>query len=156
MIFTIDLVINILHNFFNCTSKDITQSIDFKLFNEDLMLSMLFEIYKPLKLNIGRLDFVEYKKEEFLEAKPKTILFNKCVSNDTIFCYRFKTFNRQNDINVMSILLDNLYIKDFQILKFIDYLSKAHRYKITETESLDFGKRTSSRLFYDIREVIQL
>lgn len=68
-----------------------------------------------LSQDIMRVDFIEDFK------KDNHILLNSItnIEDEKIFCYRFKTKNRENDSKLMKILLEKLYDKDFKLIEFI-------------------------------------
>lgn len=81
---------------------------------DDLLLSAI--IFQNYKENLLTMD---YKLICFLEDM---ILFKSInnINDDSIFCYRFKTNNREDDSKLMKILLDKIYKKDFNLLNFIN------------------------------------
>ena len=80
---------------------------------DDLLISSL--IFQNYKENLLTMDF---KLVCFLEDK---ILFKSTnnSNDDSIFCYRFKTNNRENDSKLMKILLDKMYTKNFNLSQFV-------------------------------------
>ena len=68
--------------------------------NEDIQISrFVFNTRNPLTKCMGRIDFLE-----------KRITFHKCFSKDlSVYCFRFKSNNRENDVVKMRKLLDSQF-----------------------------------------------
>lgn len=62
-----------------------------------------------LSQDIMRVDFIE---EVLLNSINK-------IDDEKIFCYRFKTKNREDDSKLMKTLLEKVYDKEFKLVKFI-------------------------------------
>jgi len=102
-------------------------------------------------INIKRLDFIEMEKVQLpthiWPATPKSIIYQKCEKGDTTpFSFRFKTFNRENDIRIMNKLNDNIIKDNFNLTNFVEDLSKSCEYLIN-TESESYGKAYSEKPF---------
>ena len=119
MIFSLDLMIYLCYNYENA---------DLKNYLEDEAISQL--IIKNLDIfliNVKRLDFIEMDEVVLEEvnhvwpATPNSVVYHKAKSGDNdIFTFRFKTFNRDNDIKAMNLLLDNIYKSDYNLTNFVN------------------------------------
>jgi hypothetical protein len=71
------------------------ESID-TLANEDVALSYLMDRMTHLTINVKRIDFIDNR-----------VLFHKCtIGDDSVFCFRFKTSDRNGDSNLMKSVLE--------------------------------------------------
>lgn len=80
-------------------------------------------------INVKRLDFIEMEEVDvngtIWPATPNSIIYHKTVKGDKdIFTFRFKTFNRTNDINVMNYIVNELWKDDYDLTKVINQISK--------------------------------
>ena len=80
---------------------------------DDIALSrwaILNTKYKLLTQDMMRIDFIEDK-----------VLLNSLnnINDEKIFCYRFKTIDRENDSNIMKLLYEKFYSNDFKLDQFI-------------------------------------
>ena len=93
-------------------------------------------------LLIKRLDFIkiESKGDEY-EYLPPLIVFQSTNTTENLFCYRFKTKNRDLDIKIMNLLMNKFYDKNFNILEFISVI-------ITDKET-PFSKAVKQNDKYD-------
>jgi hypothetical protein len=68
--------------------------------------------------NIGNLLSQDIMRVDFIEDM---VLLNSTdnIEDEKIFCYRFKTKNRENDSKLMKKLLEKIYDKEFKLVDFI-------------------------------------
>lgn len=95
-------------------NKHIDYNENFSSKYEDQMLSkIIFEIcHNIVLIGIPRIDFlIKEEKETMLFVNSKNIN----IENENIFCYRFKTDNRENDIFRMSLYMESL-IKNIPLI----------------------------------------
>jgi hypothetical protein len=101
-------------------SKDtvclIASNMNVNMYNEeidDVAISLFMSKYDVIRDNIKRLDFTD------------TIIYNRCKKYDPdIFCFRFKSSNRQEDISIMYNVLNILYIPNYSLISFIKKTKK--------------------------------
>lgn len=126
MVMSSDIMEYIMNNYLKC---------DLSSFLEDEAISQLLLHEPTLKdlqlINIKRLDFIEMKEVVFpthsWPATPNSIIYHKAkFYDDTIFSFRFKTFNRNNDIKNMNLLIENLYNPDFNLANYINFVSHSY------------------------------
>lgn len=79
--------------------------------------SLIIENLDVTLLLIKRLDFIEIEN-----VITPSILFQSCDNTNNLFCYRFKTTDRNNDIKIMQLLQSKMYNNDFNIIQFISSL----------------------------------
>lgn len=120
-------------------------------YEDDTMSNYIIRHLNVYLINIKRLDFIEMEEvvlpTHVWPATPKSIIYQKCKINDQdIFSFRFKTFNRTNDIEVMNMLNDNILKDNFNLNNFVDFMSKSCGYLIN-TESETYGELFSKKPF---------
>lgn len=145
-ILSIDLMMYTVDN-----SKNILEYLKVLKYEDDTMSNYIIKNLDVYLINIKRLDFIEMEKIQLQThswpATPKSIIYQKCEKGDTTsFSFRFKTFNRENDIRIMNKLNDNILKDDFNLNNFVENLSKSDRYSIA-TESECYGKAYSEKPF---------
>ena len=122
-------------------------------YEDDTMSNYIIQNLNVYLINIKRLDFIEMEEvilpTHIWPATPKSIIYQKCDKGDQdIFSFRFKTYNRINDIEVMNMLNDNI-LKDgtcFDLNNFVNFMSKSCCYLIN-TESETYGELFSKKPF---------
>ncbi len=132
-----------------------THLINTEIPEDDSISEAIIKKIKIQLINIKRLDFVEMEKVEIkgsnitFPATPNSVIYHKTIKyDDDIFCFRFKTFNRENDVRTMSSLIDKLKYKDFNLTKFVIDYSKQYNPPLPIIEqSPDYGKIFSERIF---------
>lgn len=120
-------------------------------YEDDTMSNYIIRNLNVFLINIKRLDFIEMEEvvlpTHIWPATPKSIIYQKCnIGDQDIFSFRFKTFNRTNDIEVMNILNDNILKDNFNLNNFVENLSKSCGYLIN-TESETYGELFSKKPF---------
>jgi hypothetical protein len=113
-------------------SRDLTFFLSLnkeKLLNESVLRgddqrisSLIIENLNVNLLLVKRVDFIElsyYDKNGKEQYKPPSIVFQNCSDIYNLFCYRFKTKNRENDIKYMKMLLQHMYTEHFHPLQFV-------------------------------------
>jgi len=120
-------------------------------YEDDTMSNYIIRNLNVFLINIKRLDFIEMEEvvlsTHTWPATPKSIIYQKCnIDDQDIFSFRFKTFNRTNDIEVMNKLNDNILKDNFNLNNFVENLSKSCGYLIN-TESETYGELFSKKPF---------
>ena len=120
-------------------------------YEDDTMSNYIIQNLNVYLINIKRLDFIEMEQVQLpthiWPATPKSIIYQKCEKGDTsLFSFRFKTFNRTNDIEVMNMLNDNILKNGFDLNNFVNFMSKSCGYLIN-TESESYGDLFSKKPF---------
>jgi hypothetical protein len=120
-------------------------------YEDDTMSNYIIQNLNVFLINIKRLDFIEMEEvilpTHVWPATPKSIIYQKCnIGDQDIFSFRFKTFNRINDIEVMNMLNDNILKDGFNLNNFVDFMSKSCGYLIN-TESETYGELFSKKPF---------
>jgi hypothetical protein len=130
--------------------------VDFLLLNKDCLLdesilhgddqrisSLIIENLNVNLLLIKRLDFIEmnYDGDKYI---PPSIIFQNCYGINNLFCYRFKTTNRENDIKYMKMLQQHMYLENFNPLQFVMSLvdNPDAPYEKTLSQNTDYDKLT--------------
>ncbi len=120
-------------------------------YEDDTMSNYIIRNLNVFLINIKRLDFIEMEEvvlpTHTWPATPKSIIYQKCnIGDQDILSFRFKTFNRTNDIEVMNKLNDNILKDNFNLNNFVDFMSKSCGYLIN-TESETYGELFSKKPF---------
>lgn len=130
--------------------------VDFLLLNKECLLdesvlhgddqrisSLIIENLNVNILLIKRLDFIEmnYDGDKYI---PPSIIFQNCYDINNLFCYRFKTTNRENDIKYMKMLQQHMYLENFNPLQFVMSLvnDPDAPYEKTSSQNTDYDKLT--------------
>jgi hypothetical protein len=130
--------------------------VDFLLLNKECLLdesvlhgddqrisSLIIENLNVNLLLLKRLDFIEmnYDGDKYI---PPSIIFQNCYDINNLFCYRFKTTNRDNDIKYMKMLQQHMYLENFNPLQFVMSLvnDPDAPYKETFSQNTDYDKLT--------------
>jgi hypothetical protein len=133
------------------------EKIDMSVYLEDEAISQL--IISNLNIfiiNVKRLDFIEMEEvhvspDHVWPVTPNSIIYHKAEIGDTdIFSFRFKTFNRDNDVIVMNRVVDELW-KDkdnYNLNNIVQIVSKMYDPPLPlSTEAPTYGKLYSKRPF---------
>lgn len=120
-------------------------------YEDDTMSNYIIQNLNLYIINIKRLDFIEMEEvvlpTHVWPATPKSIIYQKCeIGDQDVFSFRFKTFNRTNDIEVMNMLNDNILKDGFDLNNFVNFMSKSCNYLIN-TESKTYGELFSKKPF---------
>lgn len=104
--------------------------------------SLIIENLNVNLLLIKRLDFVEMEHDG--KYMPPSIIYQSCYDIINLFCYRFKTTNRENDVKYMKILQQQMYADNFNPLQFVNSLidNPDTPYEKTFTQNTDYDKFT--------------
>jgi hypothetical protein len=145
MVFSLDVMIYISLNYKN---------LDLSIYLEDEAISQLIiQNLKVFLINIKRLDFIEMEqvilKDYTWPKTPNSIIYHKTMIGDqNIFSYRFKTFDRVHDINVMNSIIDDMIKSEsnFDLNKFVNETSLKYNLIISE-EAPSYGKLFSENTF---------
>jgi len=144
-ILSLDLIMYCVNNHSN-----IMDYLNVLKYEDDTISNFIIKNLNVYLINIKRLDFIEMEKvilpTHVWPATPRSIIYQKCQKSDhLLFSFRFKTFNRTNDIEIMNILNDNI-IKGFNLSDFVILMSKSYGYLIN-TESEEYGDLYSENPF---------
>lgn len=143
MVFSLDVMIYISLNY---------DKLDLSVYLEDEAISQLvIQNLNVFLINIKRLDFIEMDevvlKDYTWPATPNSIVYHKTTIGDSdIFSFRFKTFNREHDINVMNKLVEEMSLTNFDLNKFVNEISSNYKLQISE-EAPTYGKLYSENTF---------
>lgn len=106
MVFSLDLVLYLTEN----------NKIDLNVYSEDEALSVLIiQNLNVFLINIKRLDFIQIHEIPDLQVPyvPHSVIFHKCkIGDESLFCFRFKSFDRSRDLQIMKYVNDSIYKKD--------------------------------------------
>lgn len=99
------------------------------LLEDEAISNLIVENRDVFIINIKRLDFIEMEEVEVNDtiwpATPNSIIYHKTTKGDIdIFTFRFKTFNRINDINVMNYIVNELWKDDYNLNQIVNNISK--------------------------------
>lgn len=128
MVLSLDLALYLTEN----------NNINLKVYSEDEALStLIIQKLNVFLINIKRLDFIEIQEIQDLLVPylPHSVVFHKCIVGDeSIFSFRFKSFDRNKDLQIMKYVNENIYKKDVcSITK--DILQNYHLDLLTESPS---------------------
>jgi hypothetical protein len=133
ILLTRDLVNFVLNNKEHLLDESVLEGDD------ERISSLIIENIEVDLLLMKRLDFIE---SEYV--KPACIVFQSGKVLDNLFCYRFKTFDRKNDIKLMRIMFNNIYSISFNTHSFALSLVNDPNYvfKSTFINQNDYEKLT--------------
>ncbi len=129
-------------------------NIDINLYLEDEAISRyIIKNTTPFIINIKRLDFIEMEEVKLIQAywdpTPNSIIYHKAeIGDNEIFTFRFKTFNRTNDIFVMNYMIDALWNETFTLSEIVKNISYLYNPPIPiTTEGSIYGELFSKKPF---------
>lgn len=146
LIFSLDVML------FLTLNKDM---VDMSVMLEDEAISQLI-IHKLniFLINVKRLDFIEMEEvrlppDHIWPATPNSIVYHKTkIGDEDIFTFRFKTFNRDNDVIVMNYVIDELWKMDFKLNNLVNNVSNLYEPKIpVSEEGPTYGELYSKKPF---------
>jgi hypothetical protein len=123
------------------------------LLEDEAISNLIVQNLDMFIINLKRLDFIEMEKVKvnntIWPATPNSIIYHKTTKGDTdIFTFRFKTFNRTNDINVMNYIVNELWKDDYDLNKVVDNISNFYSPKLPIVEEgPKYGELFSKRCF---------
>lgn len=125
MIFSLDLMMYLCYNYENA---------DIKNYLEDEAIStLIITNLNVFLINVKRLDFIEMKEvvlehiNHFWPATPNSVVYHKTNAGDNnVFTFRFKTFNRKNDIKAMNLLLEEIHKNNYNLTNFVEKYVNSH------------------------------
>jgi hypothetical protein len=129
--------------------------VNMKFYLEDEAISQLIiqELHVFI-INVKRLDFIEMKavqvRPDYLwPATPNSIIYHKTqIGDENIFTFRFKTFNRNNDVIVMNYIVNELWKEDFRLNNLVKSVSKLYKPELYISEEAPlYGELYSKRPF---------
>jgi len=135
LVFSTDIMLYLCH------SKD---KIDIISYYEDQAISQrIINDISVYLINIKRIDFIEMAEYKVTSINhvwpptPKSVVYHKTTIGDNdVFCFRFKTFNRQNDINIMNLLVDKMFENNFNLTVFIDDYCNSFQPPLSKSEEM--------------------
>lgn len=146
LIFSLDVMI------FLTLNKDM---VDMKVMLEDEAISQLI-IHKLniFLINVKRLDFIEMEEvrlppDHVWPATPNSVVYHKTkIGDEDVFTFRFKTFNRDNDVIVMNFVIDELWKEDFKLNNTVNKVSNLYEPPLPlSEEGPTYGELYSKRPF---------
>ena len=145
-ILSLDLMMYSIDN-----QEEIIDYLKILKYEDDTISNFIIKNLNIYLINIKRLDFIEMEKvvlpTHIWPATPKSIIYQKCeIGDETLFSFRFKTFNRTNDIDIMTMLNNEIIKKEFNLSDFVNLISKTSGYLIN-TESETYGELYSKKPF---------
>jgi hypothetical protein len=124
LIFSLDTMMYLTFN------KD---KVDMSTYLEDEAISQLIIHHLDIFIiNVKRLDFIEMEEvrippDHVWPATPNSIIYHKTKYGDEdIFTFRFKTFNRDNDVIVMNYVVNDLWTPDYNLTNMVNKVSKLY------------------------------
>lgn len=125
--------------------------------DDERMSSIIVQNLDVSMTNMKRIDFVEFNPVEgLIDYVQPSVLFYKCKIFDCqVFCFRFKTLNREFDMKVMSNLLEIIDEKmiDTQLKEFV--LSTVSEYSMQLlNQSGDFDDYNNNVFSFSREEVV--
>lgn len=146
LIFSLDTMMYLTFN------KD---KIDMSIYLEDEAISQLIINHLNIFIiNVKRLDFIEMEEihippDHIWPATPNSIIYHKAeIGDDEIFSFRFKTFNRDNDVIVMNRVVDELWKDDYNLSNMVKNVSNMFEPPLPlSSEAPTYGKLYSNRPF---------
>lgn len=146
LIFSLDIMMFLTDN------KD---KVDMKVYLEDEAISQLI-IHKlnVFIINVKRLDFIEMEEvrippDHVWPATPNSIVYHKAkIGDEEIFTFRFKTFNRDNDVIVMNYVVNELWNPNYRLDNLVKQISNAYEPPLPiSDEAPTYGDLYSKRPF---------
>jgi hypothetical protein len=146
LIFSLDTMMYLTFN------KD---KIDMEVYLEDEAISKLIIHHLDIFIiNVKRLDFIEMEEvhippNHIWPATPNSIIYHKAeIGDNDVFSFRFKTFNRDNDVIVMNRIVDELWKDDYLLNDTVQTVSNMYDPPLPlSTEAPTYGKLYSNRPF---------
>lgn len=146
LIFSLDVMMYLIHN---------KEQVDMKIYLEDEAISqLLIHRLDVFLINVKRLDFIEMEEvrippDHVWPATPNSIIYHKTkIGDEDVFTFRFKTFNRDNDIIVMRHVINELWKPDFTLNKLVDKVSKLYEPPLPfNEEAPTYGELYSKKPF---------
>jgi len=149
LVFTLDIM---LHLYYNKHRIEID-----KYFEDEAISQRVLYDFDLNVINMKRIDFIEMEKVVIEElnhvwpATPNSVIYHKTkIGDNHVFCFRFKTFNRQNDINAMKLIVDKMFDDNanFNLTTFIDDYCNAYNPPLSKREeAADYGTLYSEKPF---------
>lgn len=146
LIFSLDIML------FLTLNKDM---VDMRVMLEDEAISQLI-IHKLniFLINVKRLDFIEMEEvrlppDHVWPATPNSVVYHKTkIGDEDVFTFRFKTFNRDNDVIVMNFVIDEIWKTDFKLNDVVNKVSNLYEPPLPlSEEGPTYGELYSKRPF---------
>lgn len=146
LIFSLDIMMYLFLN---------REKVDMSRYLEDEAISQLIiQNVNAFIINVKRLDFIEMEEvrippNHVWPATPNSIIYHKTkIGDNNIFTFRFKTFNRNNDVIVMNKVLNELWSEDYTLNNLVDTVSKMYSPPLPVSEEAPtYGELYSKRAF---------
>lgn len=111
--------------------------VDMRVYLEDEAISQLIiRDLDVLIINVKRLDFIEMEEvripledgnEHIWPATPNSIIYHKTtIGDEDVFTFRFKTFNRENDVIVTHFVVNELWKDDYRLNNLVKKVSELY------------------------------
>lgn len=146
LIFSLDVML------FLSMNKD---KVDMSVMLEDEAISQLIiHMLDIFLINVRRLDFIEMEEvrishDHVWPATPNSIVYHKAkIGEKDIFVFRFKTFNRDNDVSVMNYVISELWKEDCDIDTLVNNVCHLYTPKLPVSEECPtYGQLYSDKPF---------
>jgi hypothetical protein len=124
-----------------------TTIMNYQVFSEDELLSRhIIENLNVHIINLKRLDLIEMNEPQYNYVYPKSIIYHKCKPfDDSIFSFRFKTFDRDLDLDNMKFFSENIHKTNLTNL-LNQFVILHPTWKVT-TENPEYASNYSERTF---------
>jgi hypothetical protein len=131
------------------------EKIDMSVYLEDEAIStLIINNLNIFIINVKRLDFIEMEEvrippNHIWPATPNSIVYHKAkIGDENIFTFRFKTFNRDNDIIVMNQVVHELWKDDYRLNNMVQTVSQMHNPPLPFSEEApSYGELYSKKVF---------
>lgn len=119
--------------------------IDIKnVFEDEAVSTFIIQNLNVFLINIKRLDFIEMEEiriprpglpDHIWQATPNSIIYHKTkIGDEDIFTFRFKTFNRDNDIKIIRYVVEDLWTPDYCLSNLVKKVSKLFKPELPISE----------------------
>jgi len=113
-----------------------------EMFEDEAISSFLIMNLQLFLINVKRLDFIEMddvvvSPTHTWPGVPKSIVYHKTDKQDEdIFTFRFKTFDRENDIEIMKYVVNEIWKNDYRLLNMVYNIANAYTPPLSVKEEL--------------------
>jgi hypothetical protein len=131
------------------------EKVDMSVLLEDEAISrLIISNLNIFMINVKRLDFIEMEEvrippNHIWPATPNSIIYHKAkIGDEDIFTFRFKTFNRDNDVIAMNQIINELWKDDYRLNNMVQVISKMHDPPLPFSEEAPtYGELYSKKAF---------
>jgi hypothetical protein len=124
LIFSLDIMMFLTAN---------EDKVDMRVMLEDEAIShLIIHQLNVFIINVKRLDFIEMEEvrlppNHVWPVTPNSIIYHKAkIGDEEIFTFRFKTFNRDNDVIIMNYVVNQLWCDDYKLNTLLKNVSNAY------------------------------